>query len=1312
MTRVLQLIWRYFWLTVAVVLITAAVLLTLARLALPFAGGYQRTIEAAMSDYLGAEVSASALDLEWHRLGPRLRMDGVSVDHPDGDVIRFDQAFIEFGIALPFDELRIRDVILSGLDLEVRLDADDHVHFWGLDIDAADLFDGSGADEPDTGALPAGPGGDLIAGLLAVDRLQLVDSGVRITDAAGGTHRIDDLNIRLLNDRGRHRVAVSGRPPATWGDALRLVVDARDLPDDDGGLRGELYLAGEGIELGRWQGLLPDAAAALPVRAGRADAGVWADWEGGRVQGITARLDASGLAIGPDDGEATRVESVAGTFDWRRRDDGWLLRGTGLELVRDGDTWTSESFALERTGTRWRGRGDALHLADIAAIARVLPAAGQVELPAGLAPRGELRDYAFAVTGEGGFRVSADVTDLGWSPAGDWPGVSGVDGRLRLTPRGGDIDIDARDVVYVHPGMFRDPLRVERIEGSVSIERTADTVVIDTPRLAAANADISAEARMRMTLQEDRSPLLDMEVDFRDGDGSTTSRYLPVGIMPSAVVDWLDEAIVDGHVPAGRARFHGRTADFPFDDGSGVFDVEFDVVDTTLAYAPEWPRVEALDARVRFHGTALGIEGRRARILDSPVTAVTARFDDLATGELAIEASATPQLSDLVRLASEGPLAGRLGAFFGGATTDDGSVALELGLEIPVEHADDTRVDGRIELAGNRLAQPRFGVDLADIDGSVAFTGDSVTIDGARADLHGQRVTLNADTRDDGIHLHAHGDLDPGAMLPPGGERLAAFLEGAAPWDIRVRIAGQTDSGLPEETWIEAESPLTGTRVALPAPLAKAADETRRLHLVLPIEPERDRQRFFVHYGDDLRLAAEFATDDGIVLHRGTLGIGAGQPELRPVPGLYIEGALDTIDLHAWAGVLGGGEAGAPLVDPPAGAGDGLMAGTDVRIGRAHWRGHAMTGIELHASRRDGDWRIDLTSDQVAGEIDWPAGRSDGSPLSARLERLDLGRLLAVDGDGEAGGDDANAAARAVGGVHPADLPAMDLRVGRLLLGDYTIRDVALITAPGGDGLTAHRLEAGSDTLRVEGQGSWQRRGEREQTSLRLTLRTTDFGAGLAELGLDDSGFVEGDGRVVTELEWGGVPWSPDLETLAGQMRIRLDDGRITTVDPGAARLISLFSLQTLPRRLALDFSSLFQRGFEYDRIRGRLNFDDGNAWVTRLEMEGPPGRARVSGRIGYVAEDFDQEIVFRPALTYSLPVLGAIAGGPIGGLTVAVIQQVMRGLGSDIESVAEVHYSLTGTWAEPNLEQMRIEAPEALRDQSATGTGTGPGRR
>ena len=62
-----------------------------------------------------------------------------------------------------------------------------------------------------------------------------------------------------------------------------------------------------------------------------------------------------------------------------------------------------------------------------------------------------------------------------------------------------------------------------------------------------------------------------------------------------------------------------------------------------------------------------------------------------------------------------------------------------------------------------------------------------------------------------------------------------------------------------------------------------------------------------------------------------------------------------------------------------------------------------------------------------------------------------------------------------------------------------------------------------------------------------------------------------GKGAIEGRLGWAGSPLTPDLGTMNGQLHLKVVKGQFLQVDPGVARLLGVFSLQSVPRRLRND---------------------------------------------------------------------------------------------------------------------------------------------
>ncbi len=269
----------------------------------------------------------------------------------------------------------------------------------------------------------------------------------------------------------------------------------------------------------------------------------------------------------------------------------------------------------------------------------------------------------------------------------------------------------------------------------------------------------------------------------------------------------------------------------------------------------------------------------------------------------------------------------------------------------------------------------------------------------------------------------------------------------------------------------------------------------------------------------------------------------------------------------------------------------------------------------------------------------------------------------------------------------PAAMPPVHGRIKALSYAGMPLgtAEISAAPAPTGDGLQVRFLTLSSPALRLQASGSWERRGHLQHTRLELTAASDHVGRLLTQLGYA-SVIRGGGGQLDARLSWPRPPWDLDVADLAGELNLHLRDGQIEEVGPGAGRVVGLLSLQALPRRLRLDFSDVFGKGFAFDTIDGRFSLAAGNAYTRALQIKGPSADIAISGRTGLAARDYDQRVAVTPQVGESLPVAGSLAWGPQVGAAILLFQKLFK---SQIDSAARIHYRITGSWDRPQVERL-----------------------
>ena len=119
----------------------------------------------------------------------------------------------------------------------------------------------------------------------------------------------------------------------------------------------------------------------------------------------------------------------------------------------------------------------------------------------------------------------------------------------------------------------------------------------------------------------------------------------------------------------------------------------------------------------------------------------------------------------------------------------------------------------------------------------------------------------------------------------------------------------------------------------------------------------------------------------------------------------------------------------------------------------------------------------------------------------------------------------------------------------------------------------------------------------------------------------------------------------------------------------------------------------MFGEGLSFDRVAGRFVLADGVASTDDLRIDAPAAEIRMRGRTDLEARTYDQTLVVRPGVSSALPIIGALAGGPVGAAAGAALQQIFSG---PIQGISEVRYSVTGGWDDPVIQPVEVRTGPA----------------
>lgn len=1247
-----------------VLLILAATLVGGLNQLLPLVERHPDKVAGWLGDQIGQPVSFTRAVGEWTRRGPRFILDDLRIG-TEGRRLEIGRAELLVAVysgLLPggtLTELKVRE-----LSLRLEQGEDRRWKLAGLPF------------EPQ-------PGVDPLDTLEALGELQVERARLTVRSAAWRSELMlprVDLRLRVSDSQVTAGVRA-------WADRRGKPLNAvADLARAD--WSGRLWVGGRGLRLDEWSPLLADTGL---VVAGAGDLDLWARIQAQRIMDVRSRAEFAPLALGSrqpwrlrDDG---RLESPSVAFEradllarWQADANGWQLHAPLLNFHETGRREPRSFDGLWLAGgERYALQAPRMDLAPARALATLSDA-----VPAGLrrwlheaAPDGELHDVN--VHGRAGsWTGSARFDAVGWSPYGNNPGLQGLTGHAAFDQSGGVLRLADGPARFDWP-RFRQPLDL-RLDGTLGWWRDGTAWTAGAAGLRVRGADFGAHLRAELQFPGDGTrPRLDLAATVDPSTVVTSHKFWVVGKMPETTISWLDNALQDGRVENGRAVLAGDLDDWPFRERQGRFDARARIVQGRVAFNPEWPAAEALNLDVSFDGPGMALEGE-GMIQGNRVRRVAGGIADFKDARLLLDIDSPANGESLQALMLSSPLRQRyeehlLKARIRGPAT----VALDLDLPL-AKHLGGRRIEGTLDLQGAQLSDPRWQIDFSQVSGRTRFSDQGFAAEDLEVQFeeHPARFSLlvGAFTGEPGLAARAtlDGVLPPQTLLarhPPLGW-LNAWLQGSSAWTVDVRVPQAAPGQPAPPAQLRIDSDLVGTTVSLPAPLAKATDTPMALQLqaTLPVSAGE----VVLSLGETLRLRGRIGTDEAMA---GVIQLGAGEPGAMPAQGLVARGASDTLDAAGWIGFAAKGE------------GTGGLREVDLRVATLDLLGSPFADTRLQLQRDEGATRIQLEGPAIAGTVTVPNVLSQG--VQGDFARMHWPEKPAPS-------EEQLAAAEAGLSDDPGKLPPLRFAIEDLKVGTLQLGKSELVAVPLTNGLRIERFSTRSPTLELLANGDWLRAGEGvSRSDFEVEFTASSLGELLGAFGL--AGMVDdGETRGHLDGSWVGSPGNFALSRFTGRLKADVGEGHLLEVEPGGGgRVLGLISLAEIPRRLSLDFSDFFSKGFAFNTMSGEFVFAEGYARTDLLQINGPAAEIRVSGSTDLRRQQYDQRIEVLPKTGGVLPAIGLVAGGPVGAAVGAVAQAVLQ---QPMKQAARTVYHVTGPWKEPKVEVVEKGPPPVERGE------------
>lgn len=1279
--------------TIAILLVTFAVIISAMRLMLPYAHHYRVELQDHINTRFKTDIEIGALSMDWQRSGPVLVAENVKLIKSSSVEASIGRLNIDVNF---WQSIKEQALITNDLTLDK---AYVYVNKPMLEQSSKGSSNQSALIERLT---------DLF--LLQINRFSLTDSKVVVFE-----HEIDKAisigELNWLNTDERHQASGDVTFDGVTTDKLNVIIDMQGGDIDK--LKGQLYLSANNLNITQWldQKLIVEHE----NTSSSINLAVWGDIYNGQLNSLQVELGDSNIKWLTDNQPQSFVLTSGQLLLTKQSDSAFELQSSPLTISVNEQTWQPLHIDAQLS---FDGKNQVyVSQLDIAGLANMVPLfvpdMGDTSLLANLSPKGQLHDIYWRQNDDKN-QVALSFSDLSLHYSQGIPGFNNANGEIILDGNqvtGGLTLVDSALDFNKH---FKAPIAFAQLSSYFDGQWNEQGLQVNATdvQFISASADITADLGITIPFEGDVNMSLLAQV--HNADVGQAEQFYPHLLMGDNLVNYLNRAIIKGEVEQAQVLFNGPLNAFPFNQHEGIFVVDAELTQARFAFDTDWPAIDHFSANLNFTNNGMFISARDGLLSGLDVQGVMAEIRDLSDEQLLIvQAELDQQLPEnITTLIQASSLQDSVGEALSQLTIHN-PVSGDFSLKLPLDDVDSTIASGRIVFEDNALTLKTPAMTFTELNGELTFENEKLFTN--KVDLAWLGLPLSIDVSANQQEQHYQTNINIDAQwsqkkwqqhVP---EPLLKYGQGAFDWQGLLALNFHNNGGMSYD--LDIQSDLAKTSLLLPSPYNKASPQ--KLALNVDVQGQDKQSILNVKLGEQLSFYGVL-NHDNVQFSLAHLVLGNEQM-LLPTDSFHITTQLDTIEVATWhpfiqdilASLPSGGDSSSPLLAAP----DRIRG----NIEHVNLFGQVFNDVSFNLLDQENWWLLQVNAKEARSQVkfypDWVAQGIDIDadfiklPYDFGTEQLQTTQSENVSESENRAESKAQQASLPIEQPETAiltqaqqqlnkqatlalfnDIPKInfvcdDCQLGLLNLGEVSFN----VNRARNNTLSLNNLKVkrGKNNLSID--GAWQHLENGEfltSMSGRLSVHDVEREAdhfGYASI-IKDSGL-----KSDFTLNWTGGPHQFEVAKLNGDFSAAFDDGYLADVSDKGVRILSILSLQSLVRKLTLDFRDIFSDGMFYSSIKGDTHIQDGIFYTDNMRMKGTAGDLTIKGNTSLALGELDYRMSYKPNLTSSLPVLAWIATlNPVTFLAGVAIDEVFTS-----QVVSEFNFELTGSINDPKLKEV-----------------------
>jgi uncharacterized protein (TIGR02099 family) len=947
-----------------------------------------------------------------------------------------------------------------------------------------------------------------------------------------------------------------------------------------------------------------------------------------------------------------------------------------------------------------------------------------------------------------GYNIGMSLENISFDPFSPIPGVKALHGKLQLDNNGGAVLFDANSIKLYKQKLFPLGWPKTDVRGKLFWKVKASRLSVVIPGINFDSTLPGFKSNKGVI--EKREVITNLSGNFyvpKDANGNYNIRKTKVALiansrgenvapivpyflphnLPSGALDWLTQGIVKVPKTTARMIWSGVVGDYPYLDNRGAFDVRVELVNSQLKPWHDWPLVTGLNGSLDFFHDQFKAVVTDAKSMGVQTKDLTITIPHMHGHKLHwIEGVATlgGEGEDVISFINNTPLKHNFSQTFD-ILSVKGPLKVDLNLTAPLskKHSDLMRYFGKVDFKNNTLNLFKANLPFENVNGEIKYNNhllEAPSIIKANlfnfpANIQFKPTYNKSETKmQNHLHIQTLLDVDKWAATFPSLNLDKSDVHGLLPVIFNASF---------DKDFVDAKlvSDLKGLELKLPAPFYHSVLTDKNLYASYLDVAGKVKFDFKV----DNLLNSRFKWQSSAFKSSlsGLVNFGESlKDEDTITPGLIsVKGSLPYFSETKWVAWLSkhtnhgvAGEVNSSqwhyfdiseldtLTRPD--------ISVDIFIKQFNFIDQIWKGVSLKAFANQ--WflllRLNNKHETINGNIYIPM-RPDMigyKVIDARFNNLRVtipsgflsksspkkstkSKSPTKDNTKKTINQRADTLQKTEIETHYRTVfdqaPNLNVDVENFKLQDNDLGLLKFRLRHLGSDLMIPHLKIKNKLFTLTGSASSQWKKSGQISHITGKLDSQNWGELFHQLYLP-RGLSKGKGSTDFNLTWKGFLTEPKVETLDGDASFDVKDGSLDKVNVGLGRLLGLMSLDTIVRRLSLNFSDLTDKGLAFDSFSGDFNLKNGVATTNNVKMEAPSLSFDLKGDVDLVNKTINQTIIVVPHVGGGLALAAGLLGGPIVGLSTLLGEQilshtVLKGKG------AKYHY--VGPWDNPKLEEV-----------------------